>query len=76
MKKRIILILSASILSLCILALYFLVQSDANQAHAVEDNTNIENIVTTNNQNISNNSTEKSASVSIPLKKPPFIKDE
>lgn len=76
MKKKIIVILSTFILSLFIITLYLLVQSDSNQAHSVEDETSSESNLTTNSHNTSNNSTGKSVSVSIPLKKPPFIKDE
>lgn len=76
MNKQIILILLVFILSFSLITLYLMVLSEANQAYALENNTSSKSNLTTNIQNISNNSTEKSASVSIPLKKPQFIKDE
>ena len=76
MKKQQIFISLVFILLLGILSLYFLFPSDANNVQAVEDNMSSGSNMMNNSKNMSNNTTEKSVSISIPLKKPPFIKDE
>jgi len=75
MKKQQIFISLVFIILLGILSLYFLFPSDANDVHAVEDNMSSGSNIMNNSKNMSNNTTEKSVSISIPLKKPPFIKD-
>lgn len=72
-------VLFITILSLGIIALYFSFQSNADVIqHVMENNRSGDDSknmpIVNNSQNKSNNNTKNV--VSIPLKKPPFIKDE